>query len=85
LKRSDAGWLPVSGLLRRVEGLAYSGSIDATTAALVAKYDGQRPVRAHLDDLAAALDAPLHAVTPGALAIIRRLVEQGFLLPDGIA
>jgi len=85
LKRSDVGWLPVSGLLRRVDGLAYSGSIDATTAALVAKYDGQRPVRAHLDDLAAALDAPLHAVTPGALAIIRRLVEQGFLLPDGIA
>ena len=82
--RADGAWTPVSGQLRRIDGLAYAGAVDATTATLVAKYDGQRPVRAHLDELAAVLNAPVDTITPGALAIIRRLVEQGFLLPDSV-
>src|SRR5262249_20303210 len=83
-QRGDDGWMPVSGQLRRVNGLSYTGAVDATTAALVARYDGQRPVRAHLDDLAAVVNTPVGELTPSVLAIIRRLVEQGFLLPDGL-
>jgi SAM-dependent methyltransferase len=83
-KRANGAWTPVSGQLRRIDGLAYAGAVDATTAALVAKYDGQRPVRAHIDELAAVLNAPADTITPGALAIIRRLIEQGFLLPDSV-
>jgi methylase of polypeptide subunit release factors len=81
----DGGsWSPMSGTLRRVNGLAYSGAIDKTTAALLAQYDGRRPVKEHLEDLAATLGTPIDTVVPSVLPILRRLVEQGFLVPADV-
>lgn len=77
----NGAWRQVSGQLRRVIGLGYSGAADAITAALVARYDGQRSVKEHLDELAAAVNMPAASIEPSALAIIRRLVAQGFLIP----
>jgi SAM-dependent methyltransferase len=78
---ANGTWKQVSGRLKRVAGLAYAGAADATTAALLARYDGQRAVREHLDELAAAVNMPVASIEPSALAIVRRLVEQGFLVP----
>ena len=79
---AEAGaWKPVGMHLRRVGAIGFTGSIDAHGAALLARCDGVRPVREHLAALAAALETDLAAITPAALATIRRLVEQGFLEP----
>jgi len=77
----DGAWTQTSGRLRRVNGLGFAGAADPTTAALVVRYDGQRAVRDHLTELAAAAKMPVASIEPSALAIIRRLVEQGFLVP----
>ncbi len=74
-------WQPVSGRLYRVGGLEFSGSLDGHSAAALAKLDGRLPLREWLGQLAAALNADPAAFTPSARAIIRRLIEQGFLLP----
>ena len=49
----------------------------------LAKLDGRLPLRDWLGQLAATLNADPAAFTPTALAIIRRLIGQGFLLPAG--
>jgi hypothetical protein len=79
---SAEGWQPDSMLLRKERGLQYDGSIDSYGAALVGQCNGRRPVRELLENLAAEIDTDVTSITPKALANIRRLVEQGFLVPD---
>ena len=77
----DGSWRQVSGKLHRVGGLEYSGILDGESAAMLARFDGQRPIREYLQHLAAAVNADPATFVPSTLPIIRRLVEQGFLLP----
>lgn len=74
-------WRAVSGRVRRVGGLEFSGGLDGPSAAALAKWNGTRPLRDELIELAAALKMDYEAFVPKALPIVRRLVEQGFLLP----
>jgi hypothetical protein len=50
-------------------------------AALVARCDGERPVRDLLVELAAATNSDLEKITPNCLSLLRQLVERGFLFP----
>jgi methylase of polypeptide subunit release factors len=80
--KAEAGaWQPLRMHVRRTGGIGFVGTIDAVGAALLARCDGTLPVREHLRTVAAALRADTGAITPAALAILRRLVEQGFLEP----
>ncbi|MGH9394390.1 MAG: methyltransferase, partial [Terriglobales bacterium] len=80
----DGGeWRPGTMRVRRVGGIGFAGMIDAHGATLLARCDGTQPVQAQVRALAAALRTEVEAITPGALATIRRLVEQGFLEPVG--
>ncbi len=80
--KAEAGaWQPVRMHVRRTGGIGFAGPIDAVGARLLAHCDGTLPVREHLRTVAAALHADSDAITPAALAILRRLVEQGFLEP----
>lgn len=74
-------WRPVSGRVRRVGGLEYSGSLDGPSAAALARWDGERSLKSQFSELAGDLGVDLATLLPTALPIIRRLVEQGFLLP----
>jgi hypothetical protein len=78
---ADGLWRTVSGRVRRVGGLEYSGTLDGPSAAALARWDGTRPLKDYLSELAASLNTDLGTLLPRALPIIRRLVEQGFLLP----
>lgn len=78
---ADGAWRPVSGRVHRVGGLQYSGALDGPSAAALARWDGTRPLRFYVNELAVALNTDLAALLPSALPIIRRLVEQGFLIP----
>lgn len=76
---SDGAWEVVSAELRRSAGLEYSGGVDTHGARLLAGCDGRRPLGELVGELAASIGADPASVAPEALAIIRRLVAQGFL------
>jgi predicted RNA methylase len=80
---TEGTWRQMSGRLYRVGGLEYSGALDSQSAAALVQFDGRRPLRECLVQLAATLKVDPAVFIPSALAIIRRLIEQGFLLPAG--
>jgi len=77
----DGAWRQMSGRLCRVGGLEYSGSLDGQSAVALAQIDGRRPLRECLVQLAATLNTDPAVLVPSALAVFRRLIEQGFVLP----
>jgi hypothetical protein len=81
LRGSAEGWQPDSMLLRKDRGLQYDGSIDSYGAALVGQCDGTRKLLELLVALADEIDTDVASITPKALANVRHLVEQGFLIP----
>ena len=78
-------WRVASASIRLVRGLTYSSPVDLRLAGLVARCDGQRPVRDLLVELAVATNSDLEKIRPNCLALLRQLVERGFLLPPGSA
>jgi hypothetical protein len=78
---SGSGWSIASARIRLAGGIAYSSSVDLRLAELIARCDGQRPVRELLSELAAATNSDLERITPNCLSLLRQLVERGFLLP----
>ena len=78
---SGGTWRVASATIRLVRGLTYSSPVDLRLAGLVARCDGQRPVRDLLVELAATTNSDLEKITPNCLSLLRQLVERGFLLP----
>jgi methylase of polypeptide subunit release factors len=79
--RDDEGWAVDSQLLQQSAGLRWSGGTDEFGAALLAACDGTMPLRTLFTLLAAAVGiSDAEAVEQG-LPVVRRLVEQGFLVP----
>jgi hypothetical protein len=76
------GWAVTDRRLRQTAGLCREGVIDPSLAAIVAACDGTRPLGALLSDAADAAGADPTALAGAALPVVRRLVEQGFLLPS---
>ncbi len=80
----DGGWAAAGKAeLCRDSGLAYSGQVDQFFGGLIARCDGSRTLRELIQQLAETVHRPFEAVAPQVLGITRRLVEQGFLLPEG--
>jgi SAM-dependent methyltransferase len=80
----NGAWHTVSGQVRRVGGLEYSGVLDGASAAALAQWDGTRTVKDYLGELAVVLNTDFAALVVSASPIIRRLVEQGFLVPPEV-
>ena len=79
--RGVDGWLATSQLLQQEAGLRWTGGVDDYGATLLAGCDGTR----RLDELVSVLAASA-GLAPGeaaqqVLPVVRRLVEQGFLVP----
>ena len=72
-------WQAVSSRLLRKGGLEYVGKIDVPGAAMLVRCDGSRPIREHLQELAAEIGIDMSAFAGPALEIMRRLLEQGFV------
>jgi hypothetical protein len=62
--------------------LCWEGEIDDVVAAIVAACDGTTSLDTVLGDAAHAADADPSKLARAALPVVRRLVEQGFLLPE---
>jgi hypothetical protein len=78
---APGGWTVTDRRLRQTQGLRREGQIDAGMAALVAACDGRRPLAHVLIDAAAAVDVDPSTMARAAEPVVRRLIEQGFLLP----
>jgi hypothetical protein len=76
------GWAVTQRQLRQTAGLRNEGDVDPAVAAIVGACDGQRRLGDILASVAATSDVDLDAMAPAALPIVRRLVEQAFLLPS---
>jgi hypothetical protein len=80
---ANGTWRAVSGRVRRVGGLEFTGALDGPSAKALARWDGARPLKECLRELAGILNQDFDALVPAVLPIVRRLVEQGFLLHEG--
>jgi hypothetical protein len=78
----DDQWNPTSALISLARGFVYKGSTDPLMVNLIIKCNGQRPLKELLPDIARSLGAPLEQMTPAVCRLTRKLVEQGFLLPQ---
>lgn len=79
LRPSADGWKTVEARVRIAEGLRWTGNVDGHTAALLGRCDGVRTVRDAIAAFASSVGAPVERVTPGAAALLRRMVERGYL------
>jgi Methyltransferase small domain len=74
----------VSRLHLAREPAYYSMEIDSPVATFVMLYRGERRLRDVFGEMAGAMQVDFDSVVPGGLAIARRLVENGFLLPHSV-
>jgi SAM-dependent methyltransferase len=77
---SDSGWRPSAAQVLRTTGLKYRGSIDVHGSQVLAGFDGKRTFGELLAGIAADLGADVGALAERAVPIVRRLIEQGFVL-----
>jgi hypothetical protein len=78
---STDGWAVAARRLRQTAGLCWEGEVDQTVAAIVGGCDGQRPLGVVLSAVAVDVGLAADEIVAAAMPIIRRLVEQAFLLP----
>jgi methylase of polypeptide subunit release factors len=71
-------WQPEQAVLRQVEGLPFSGPVDAAVAALVASCDGSRSLNDVVEGLEWQGARPAQAEL---LAVVRSLIANSFLVP----
>lgn len=69
--------------LFRTKGLCYSANVDADTAGVVLRCNGQHHVGELLSSLAARREVAPATLARPCLAVVCRLIEWGFLLPAG--
>ena len=82
---SYEGWVEKSVQLHLTKGLAYTGNIDSYVANLVIKCNGKRPLKELLAEMSVSLGVDPVNITSAFCGIMRRLIEQGFLLPPHLA
>jgi hypothetical protein len=75
------GWQMEQASLELVKGLAYSGQVDVAIANLVVHCDGEKPLGELVDEMAQSLGADREKILVPVCAVVRGLLEQGFLLP----
>jgi hypothetical protein len=74
-------WVLVESRLQITEGLSYTAEVDPLVSEFVVHCNGNRRVRAYLQELATATKQDKNRLTPSFLNVVRRLIELGFLLP----
>jgi Methyltransferase small domain len=79
---SADGWVVTERRLRQTAALCHQGDVDPGVAAIVAACDGGRTLGKVLAEVAMSADVSTAEVGAAALPIVRRLIEQAFLLPS---
>lgn len=77
---SDSGWRPVGAQILRTTGLRYRGTIDVHSSQVLAGFDGKRSFGELLAGMADDIGMDPGVLTGRAAPIVRRLIEQGFVV-----
>jgi hypothetical protein len=80
-RATPRGWSATDRRLRQTTGLCREGEVDEAVAAIAAACDGTRSLGAVLAEAAGGAGVDPSVLIGAALPVVRRLVEQGFLLP----
>ncbi len=75
-------WIVTSARLKQLRGYQFPGYIDRLVSMILAGCDGRRTVAELVTDLAAGLQMKADDIIPGCTAVIRKLLETGFLTPS---
>ncbi len=81
---TEGAWQVMGAQLYLVRGLHFRGNVDSRVAGLVARCNGQAPLRDVIGQMATALGVEVEKIAPDCLAVARQLIERGFLLPEGM-
>jgi hypothetical protein len=81
-RATDEGWVADSQVLQQGSGLRWSGGVDVYGATLLAGCDGRRRLGELLSVLAASAGLADGEAAEQVLPVVRRLVEQGFLVAE---
>ncbi|HEY1380531.1 MAG TPA: methyltransferase [Gemmataceae bacterium] len=87
-RRSDlaaGGWAVAESQLRLTTGLAFAGAAEAAVAEFVAGCTGGATLGDDLSRLAAKLGRDRRQFAPAFLALVRRLIEVGILVPADVS
>ncbi len=82
LEPAEQGWKTTGSFISLAKGFAYKGNSDPLIANLLIKCNGQKPLKDLIPDMAASLGADPEQIAPTLCRLIRKLIEQGFLLPS---
>lgn len=77
---NGAGWSPLHFRLRQTHGLCLQARLDSPMAGLVQRCDGSATLHQILSAMATGLNVDFDAITPGALSMMRGMMERGFLV-----
>jgi SAM-dependent methyltransferase len=81
LHAENGGWSVTTARLRQSGGFEFTGDVDRLVSAVLAGCDGRHALRELVTDLARGLRLNFEEVAPACLAVVRRLMETGFLGP----
>jgi SAM-dependent methyltransferase len=80
----ERGFSVASTRLHLARDSYYTMEADPTVATLILSYRGRRRLRDVLAEMATAMTVDFDHLVPGGLAIARRLIEHGYLIPDSV-
>ncbi len=80
--QADGHWHAESLTLRLVSGFPFQMTVQPLVAEFLATCDGSRTAEQAIQDFAATANAPLEKVRTESLAMIRRLIERGFIIAN---
>lgn len=81
LRVRDGEFVIERTLLRLEQGLPFEGIVDGYALHVLSRCDGTRPLGELLDEVAAAAGLDRDSFVASSLAVVRRLLELGFLVP----
>ncbi len=79
---TEQGWKATASFISLAKGFAYKGNSDPLMANMLIKCDGKKQLKELIPDMASSLGAEPAQITPTVCQLIRKLIEQGFLLPS---
>jgi hypothetical protein len=81
MQTTAEGWSVISRRLRQTSGLCYEADVDAAVATIVGACDGQRRLGDLLGEAAAGAGIDAGELASVAMPVVRRMIQQAFLLP----
>ena len=79
---SGEAWSDAGYWLRQGAGFRFQASVDAPVANMLKAFEGPKTVREVLEEVAARLGVSFDAVAGGSLAVLREMLQRGFLVKE---